>query len=194
MSRSKVADNNRTLPQKILVERLQRAELLPDQQQPESVLAGRRKLERNRAEIERIKRSMAPPLTIRALWDFGRPSPTYILRRGEHDKPGSLVGPGVPSVLTDGQTPFVVEPPFSGGTAKTGRRLAFARWLVHSRSSVDGASDGESDLVPPLRHRTGQGSGELWRERRALLRIRSCSIGWRSSSSIEAGASRKCIA
>ncbi len=77
-----------------------------------------------------VRQRMEPPLEIRALWDRGDPSPTYILRRGEYDKPGHLVGPGVPSVLTDGQTPFVSEPPFPGGTPKTGRRLAFARWLI----------------------------------------------------------------
>jgi hypothetical protein len=36
----------------------------------------------------------------------------------------------VPAVLTDGKTPFVVTPPFPDGTAKTGRRLAFAKWLI----------------------------------------------------------------
>ena len=66
---------------------------------------------------------------IRALWDRGEPSPTYILRRGDYLRPGRLVGPGVPSVLTDGRTPFVVTPPWPGAT-KTGRRLAFARWLT----------------------------------------------------------------
>ncbi len=126
----KIADNNRTLPQRILAERLQRAELLSDSQQPQSVLDARREIEQIQRQIERIERQMVPSLAIRALWDFGRPSPTYILRRGEHDKPGDLVGPGVPSVLTDGRTPFVVEPPFPNGTPKTGRRLAFARWLT----------------------------------------------------------------
>ena len=43
--------------------------------------------------------------------------------------PGRLVGPGVPSVLTDGKTPFVVKPPWPGAK-KTGRRLALARWLA----------------------------------------------------------------
>src|SRR5262249_15139683 len=42
---------------------------------------------------------------------------------------GPLVGPGVPSVLTDGKTPFVVNEPWPG-SHKTGRRLAFAKWLV----------------------------------------------------------------
>src|SRR6185436_12035147 len=56
-------------------------------------------------------------------------SPTYIYRRGDYLQPGKLVGPGVPSVLTDGKTPFVVKPPWPGAK-KTGRRLAFANWLV----------------------------------------------------------------
>src|SRR5262249_14820496 len=43
--------------------------------------------------------------------------------------PGRLVGPGVPSVLTDGKTPFEVKPPWPGAK-QTGRRLAFARWLT----------------------------------------------------------------
>jgi Protein of unknown function (DUF1553)/Protein of unknown function (DUF1549)/Planctomycete cytochrome C len=66
---------------------------------------------------------------IQALWDRGEPSPTYIHRRGDPASPGSLVGPGVPSVLTDGKTPFDVKPPWPGAK-KTGRRLAFARWLI----------------------------------------------------------------
>jgi hypothetical protein len=66
---------------------------------------------------------------IHALWDRGQPSPTYIYRRGDYLSPGRLVGPGVPSVLTDGKTPFAVEPPWPGAK-KTGRRLAFARWLT----------------------------------------------------------------
>ncbi|MCA9173533.1 MAG: DUF1553 domain-containing protein [Planctomycetales bacterium] len=126
----KVADNNRTLPQRRLVERLFQAELLPDSRQPESVLALRAQSETLQHEIERTEREMAPALEIRALWDSGRPSPTYALLRGEHDRPGALVGPGVPSVLTDGKTPFVATPPFPEGTPKTGRRLALAKWMT----------------------------------------------------------------
>jgi hypothetical protein len=126
----KKADNNRTLPQKILVERLQNAEQLPDQSQPSSVLEKRQRREEVQREIDLIRRRMAPSVAIRALWDLGRPSPSYVLRRGEHDKPGPLVGPGVPSVLTDGKTPLRIEAPFPGGTSKTGRRLALARWLI----------------------------------------------------------------
>jgi hypothetical protein len=127
----RIADNNRTLTQRTLVEMLQKAEVAPDEQQPATVIAARRELAHIEQQIIDVKRRLEPPLTIRALWDRGEPSPTYVLRRGEHDKPGPLVGPGVPSVLTDGRTPFVAEPPFPNGTRKTGRRLAFARWLTH---------------------------------------------------------------
>ncbi len=124
------ADNQRTQPQRILVEMLQRVELLPDSDQPMSVRKARQVIQNIEREIAEVRGKMEPPLAIRALWDRGAPSPTYILRRGEHDKPGRLVGPGVPSMLTDGRTPFKLEPPFPGGTPKSGRRLAFARWLT----------------------------------------------------------------
>ncbi|MED6315001.1 MAG: DUF1553 domain-containing protein, partial [Verrucomicrobiota bacterium] len=126
------ADNTRTLKQRLLVERLQRVEVLPQDGQSKSVQAARLVVSDLEREIAVLQRQLAPPDAIRALWDRGRPSPTYILRRGEHNKPGKLVGPGVPSVLTDGRTPFVVEKPFPEGTPKTGRRLALARWLTQS--------------------------------------------------------------
>lgn len=125
-----VADNNRSLTQRNLVEMLQKVEVLSNDQQPPSVIAALAHVADLQHKIRRVERQMEPSLEIRALWDRGEPSPTYILRRGEHDKPSRLVGPGVPAVLTDGQTPFVVKPPFPEGTAKTGRRLAFAQWLT----------------------------------------------------------------
>jgi mono/diheme cytochrome c family protein len=70
-----------------------------------------------------------PEPKIQALWDRGEPSPTYVYRRGDPSSPGSVVGPGVPSVLTDGRTPFAVQPPWPGSKS-TGRRLAFAHWLT----------------------------------------------------------------
>jgi hypothetical protein len=81
---------------------------------------------------ERIKGLEArrlPEPKIRALWDRGEPSPTYILRRGDYLTPGRLVRPGVPSVLADRSTRFEVKPPWPGAKS-TGRRLAFARWLT----------------------------------------------------------------
>jgi len=79
--------------------------------------------------VKTLKAKMPQEPGIRALWDRGEPSPTYIFRRGESTSPGRLVGPGVPSVLTDGKTPFDAKPPWPGAK-KTGRRLAFAKWLI----------------------------------------------------------------
>ncbi len=123
----RIADNNRSQTQRILVEQLQAAEVIPAAEQPQAVLDARSRVAAMEHEIANLRRQLEEPLTIRALWDRGKPSPTYLLRRGEHDQPGQWVGPGVPSVLTDGKTPFQVTPPFVG---KTGRRLAFARWLT----------------------------------------------------------------
>ena len=124
------ANNQRTDRQQNLAELLQGAELIPETKQPESVKVARQTLHALQKELLTVEQAMEPPLAIRALWDRGQPSPTYILRRGEHNKPGRLVGPGVPSALTDGKTPFEVKPPFPAGTPKTGRRLALARWLT----------------------------------------------------------------
>ncbi|MBL8849463.1 MAG: DUF1553 domain-containing protein [Planctomycetaceae bacterium] len=81
------------------------------------------------AEIAEIEKERRPEPTIRALWSRGAPSPTFVLKRGNYLTPGAEVGPGVPSVLTDGRTPLPIAPPWSGA-ATTGRRLALARWLT----------------------------------------------------------------
>ena len=66
---------------------------------------------------------------IRALWDRGTPSPTYILRRGNYLTPGRLVQPGLPSVLTSKKTAVSFKEPTTTSPG-TGRRLALARWLT----------------------------------------------------------------
>ncbi len=81
------------------------------------------------ARVKQLESRKLPEPKIRALWDRGTPSPTYIYRRGDYLNPGRLVGPGVPSVLTDGASPFVPDQPWPGAQ-KTGRRLALARWLI----------------------------------------------------------------
>jgi hypothetical protein len=91
--------------------------------------AFKKEAEETEKRVKALEAQRLPEPHIRALWDRGEPSPTYIYRRGDPLSPGRLVGPGVPSVLTDGKTPFEVKPPWPGAK-KTGRRLAFARWLI----------------------------------------------------------------
>ncbi|MFO0903357.1 MAG: PSD1 and planctomycete cytochrome C domain-containing protein [Pirellulales bacterium] len=81
------------------------------------------------AEIKKAESQRRPEPLVRALWDRGDPSPTYILTRGNYLTPGRLVGPAFPSMLTDGRTPLVASPPWPNAQ-KTGLRLAFARWLA----------------------------------------------------------------
>jgi mono/diheme cytochrome c family protein len=89
----------------------------------------RRESEEIEKRIKLLESQYPPEPVIRALWDRGEPSPTYILRGGSSTSFGRLVGPGVPSALTDGKTPFVATPPWPG-SHKTGRRLALAKWLT----------------------------------------------------------------
>ncbi|HIN95492.1 MAG TPA: DUF1553 domain-containing protein [Planctomycetes bacterium] len=81
------------------------------------------------AEIKKTKEQEKPQPLIRALWDRGEPSPTYILRRGNYLTPGRLVEPGLPAVLTHGSTAIVTRPSTDQAPG-TGRRLALARWLT----------------------------------------------------------------
>ncbi len=85
--------------------------------------------EETERQVKLLEARKIPKPEIRALWDRGDPSPTYVLRRGDPANYGELVGPGVPAVLTDAEAPFAVKPPWPGARS-TGRRLALARWLT----------------------------------------------------------------
>lgn len=81
-------------------------------------------------EIQKETAKLKPTPKIRALFDLGaEPPPTRILLRGEATHPGSLVAPGVLSVVSAGLPAYQVEPP-PFGTRSSGRRLALARWLT----------------------------------------------------------------
>ena len=80
-------------------------------------------------QIKEIEARRQPEPRIMALWDRGESSQTYLYRRGNYLNAGLPVQPGVPAILTDGQTPFEIKPPWPGAKS-TGRRLAFARWLT----------------------------------------------------------------
>jgi mono/diheme cytochrome c family protein len=91
--------------------------------------AFKKECEETDRKIKALEAQRPPEPRVHALWDRGQPSPTYVYRRGDPFSPGGLVGPGVPSVLTDGKTPLEVKRPWPGAES-TGRRLAFARWLI----------------------------------------------------------------
>lgn len=80
-------------------------------------------------KLKDLKASLKTPEMIRALWDRGRPSPTYIYRRGDEMQPTRPVEPGPPSAIAEGISPYRIDPSLQTDE-KTGRRLAFARWLT----------------------------------------------------------------
>ncbi len=114
--------------QKYLAEKFEKTLSLTDAQVKASEAYKRPALNITRT-IEQLESEKGEQPKIRALWDRGQPSPTYIYVRGDYQQRGRLVGPGVPSALTDGKTPLDVKPPWSGAK-QTGRRLALAKWLV----------------------------------------------------------------
>ena len=81
------------------------------------------------AEIKGLKGKEKTQPLIRALWDRGKPSPTYILRRGNYLTPGRPVQPGFPAVLTRGSSTISLQQSTKHAPG-TGLRLALARWLV----------------------------------------------------------------
>jgi hypothetical protein len=80
-------------------------------------------------DIDQLRKSIPPEPRLRALWSRGRPSPTWVLLRGDYLTPGKRVEPGVPEVLSSPEFRFSPAPPWPNAQ-KTGTRLAFARWLT----------------------------------------------------------------
>jgi hypothetical protein len=121
----KVAAKNRTAQQKQLAAKFQKSLTFKSA----DLLKKSAPLKKQKVVVDAAKKAsdakLAAAPTVRALWDRGEPSPTYIFRRGEYTNPGTLVGPGVLSVLTDGKTPFLPE-----SDSSKGRRLALAKWLT----------------------------------------------------------------
>jgi len=101
-------------------------ELKPQEEKFKSAKGPVRKdLKKKIDELKGKKKSM--PL-IRALWDRGQSSPTYVSLRGNPGSPGALVGPAVPRAFSN--KPF--NPAKAVGKNKTGNRLALARWMTRS--------------------------------------------------------------
>ncbi len=115
--------------QKLLANRFEKTLKIDLEDAKEVDPSFRRQAEELERRIKLTEAKQIPEPKIRALWDRGEPSPTYILRRGSASSFGAPVEPGIPSVLSDVRRPFQITPPWPGA-AKTGRRLALARWLV----------------------------------------------------------------
>ncbi|MBQ17808.1 MAG: hypothetical protein CMJ65_11855 [Planctomycetaceae bacterium] len=124
-----VPTDKRTAVQKYLARKFEKQLTLTVKQLKKRDAAFKKLADSTSTEIKQLQATVPAEPRIRALWDRGEPSPTWLFRRGQFNKPGHRVGPGVPSVLTDGRTPFEFEPP-RPGSRSTGRRLALARWLV----------------------------------------------------------------
>ena len=79
-------------------------------------------------QVNLLESDFLPEPKIRALWDRGDPSPTYILRRGSNTSFGPLVGPGVPSAQPP-NSPAVNYPALAAlaTAASPGRRSARSR-------------------------------------------------------------------
>lgn len=124
-----LSDAERSEEQKTLYARYQAQFALPTDELAALDEEFKRFAESVAARKSELQAARPPQPTIRALWDRGEPSTTYVLRRGNYLTPGEPVEPGVPEVLEDPAFPYVPQPPWPGA-ASTGRRLAFARWLV----------------------------------------------------------------
>lgn len=86
---------------------------------------------KNKDAIQKLEAKRKSEPMIRALWDRGVPSPQYALVRGDYLRPGALVDPGTPKVLNGDDHAYSPVPPWKG-SRKTGRRLAFAKWITRS--------------------------------------------------------------
>jgi hypothetical protein len=117
VERKKVEARNAKLDVKI--------KLLEKQRKAEKDKKKRVELKKKTDELKAKKNDQ--PL-IRALWDRGESSPTYINLRGNLGSPGPLVQPALPQVFSS--KPF--QPAKAAGKNKTGNRLALARWLTQS--------------------------------------------------------------
>jgi hypothetical protein len=128
-------------------------------------------LRRLRRQEEELQAAIATTLVMQ---EMDRPRDTFVLLRGQYDKPGERVQPGVPSAL----------PPLPAGAPPN--RLGLARWLVHpdhpltSRVAVNRAWQhffGEG-LVKTVNDFGSQGDWPSHPELLDWLAIRFVASGW----------------
>jgi len=64
-----------------------------------------------------------------------KPPAHHLLKRGQHNRPGEEVLPGVLDVLTTANNRFEIDPP-SAARVSTGRRAAFAKWVASPQNPL----------------------------------------------------------
>ncbi|HTM55035.1 MAG TPA: DUF1553 domain-containing protein, partial [Pirellulales bacterium] len=89
------------------------------------------------AEIAALNSGRRSWGTIQAVYDVGPPPATYLLRRGDLDRPGAQVPPGYLRVLCDSAEQSTIADA-EASAITSGRRLAFARWLTQPDSTAGG--------------------------------------------------------
>ncbi len=82
------------------------------------------------AELRRQKRSHGH---WQVTYDSGPPTPTHILKRGDHLSPGTEVRPGFLGILCETET-SAARAEVTKADTTSGRRLALARWLTDANS------------------------------------------------------------
>lgn len=83
-----------------------------------------------KAEAAAATARAAKPEMVWAAFDVtAKPHPTHVLIRGSYEAPGDEVQPGIPVIFDDPENPFTIPEP-EPGAHSTGRRLAFAKWLI----------------------------------------------------------------
>src|SRR5207247_2751131 len=92
-----------------------------DQHAPASFRQATQQLADLREQRERLVESFP---TVMVMEDMPTPRDTFVLRRGEYDKPGEKVTADVPDSLS----------PWPTGAKKN--RLGFAQWLVNSNNPL----------------------------------------------------------
>ncbi|MFN8007212.1 MAG: DUF1549 domain-containing protein [Terriglobia bacterium] len=122
--------DKRTVLEKYLVEKFEPSLKVERKELEERFKDFKEAVVASQKAIETAKLKLKPEPKIPAVFDVGgAPTPSYILRRGDPNKPGDRVEPGVPSVLKVGLSPYKITKP-DWTTDTSGRRLALARWLI----------------------------------------------------------------
>jgi len=123
-------DKDRTPEQKALIKKYPSALALYSLDLYDKDL--QKKVTDKQAEATKLRATKPPEGKVMALTEVkGHVPETHLFHRGDHDQPQQLLGPGVLTVLAQPNAgPFQ---PAEVPSGSSGRRLAYARWLVSGR-------------------------------------------------------------